>query len=84
MNVSLTPELERMIHERIASGQYNNASEVIREALRLMANRDTLGIFYDEWLAAQIEVGWMETERGETEPHEMDSIIAEAMSGEIR
>lgn len=34
MNVSLTPELERLIHERVESGLYNNASEVIREALR--------------------------------------------------
>jgi len=84
MNVSLTPELEKMVQERIASGQYNNASEVIREALRLMVQRDTIGIFYDEWLAAQIEIGWMEAERGETEPHEMDSILLEAVSGEKR
>jgi len=34
MNVSLTPELERLVHERVESGLYNNASEVIREALR--------------------------------------------------
>ena len=36
MHISLTPRLERMIKEKVASGQYNNASEVVREALRLM------------------------------------------------
>ena len=34
MNVSLTPELERIISEKVSSGLYNNASEVVREALR--------------------------------------------------
>ncbi len=36
MNVSLTPELEKFIRDRVASGLYNNASEVVREALRLL------------------------------------------------
>ncbi|TDI42129.1 MAG: type II toxin-antitoxin system ParD family antitoxin [Acidobacteria bacterium] len=36
MNVSLTPELETMIHERVATGRYHSASEVVREALRLL------------------------------------------------
>jgi antitoxin ParD1/3/4 len=42
MNVSLTPELEEMIAERVASGLYASASEVIREALRLLDERDRL------------------------------------------
>jgi uncharacterized protein len=35
MNVSLTAELEKYVRHKVASGLYNNASEVIREALRL-------------------------------------------------
>jgi uncharacterized protein len=35
MNVSLTAELEKYVRGKVASGLYNNASEVIREALRL-------------------------------------------------
>jgi len=35
MNLSLTPNLEQFIRDRAASGDYNNASEVVREALRL-------------------------------------------------
>ena len=34
MNVSLTDELEMVIEEKVKSGLYNNASEVVRDALR--------------------------------------------------
>jgi putative addiction module CopG family antidote len=40
MNVSLTPALEKYIRRKVASGLYNNASEVIREALRLLLERE--------------------------------------------
>jgi len=42
MNISLTPHLEEMIREKIASGSYNSASEVVREALRLLELEDQL------------------------------------------
>lgn len=35
MNISLTAPLEALVQEKVASGFYNNASEVVREALRL-------------------------------------------------
>jgi len=34
MNVSLTKELERVVENKVKSGLYNNASEVVRDALR--------------------------------------------------
>jgi len=40
MNISLTPHLEEMIRAKIASGSYNSASEVVREALRLLEEED--------------------------------------------
>jgi antitoxin ParD1/3/4 len=40
MNVSLTPELAKLVEEKVASGLYGSASEVIREALRLLADSD--------------------------------------------
>ena len=40
MNVSLTPELERLKSEKVESGLYQTASEVVREALRLLRDRD--------------------------------------------
>jgi antitoxin ParD1/3/4 len=42
MNVNLTPELEALIQRKVASGLYNNQSEVVREALRLLAEQDRL------------------------------------------
>jgi antitoxin ParD1/3/4 len=36
MNISLTPALEKLVRQHVKSGHYNNASEVIRAALRLM------------------------------------------------
>ncbi len=42
MNVSLTPELEEIVAARVSSGRYASASEVIREALRLLEERDQL------------------------------------------
>jgi antitoxin ParD1/3/4 len=40
MNISLTPKLEDFVKAKVKSGDYNNASEVIREALRVMRERD--------------------------------------------
>ncbi len=42
MNISLTPVLEEMVRAKVESGYYNNASEVIREALRLMETNELL------------------------------------------
>ena len=41
MNVSLTPELEKFIRKKVSSGLYNNASEVVREALRLLVRQES-------------------------------------------
>jgi antitoxin ParD1/3/4 len=40
MNVSLTPELAQFIDVKVGSGRYNSASEVVREALRLLEEHD--------------------------------------------
>ncbi len=41
MNVSLTPELEEFVSAKVGSGRYNSASEVVREALRLLEEYDS-------------------------------------------
>ncbi len=40
MNVSLTHELEKFVDAKVESGRYNSASEVVREALRLLEEHD--------------------------------------------
>ncbi len=42
MNVSLTPELDKFIADKVASGRYTSASEVVREALRLLEEHEKL------------------------------------------
>ena len=54
MNVSLTPELERFVDAKVESGLYNNASEVVREGLRLLKEQDEIRLRWRE----QIERGW--------------------------
>jgi antitoxin ParD1/3/4 len=41
MNVSLTPDLEEFVSAKVESGRYNSASEVVREALRLLEEHDS-------------------------------------------
>ena len=47
MNVSLTPELERSVAERVASGRYRTASEVVRAALRLLEKEEKEELPYE-------------------------------------
>ena len=42
MNVNLTPQLEELVRSKVASGLYTSASEVVREALRLMEEQDRM------------------------------------------
>ena len=65
MNVSLTPELERLIHKRVESGLYLSASEVVREALRLLDERDKLQALKHEELRREIQIGIDQADRGE-------------------
>jgi antitoxin ParD1/3/4 len=40
INVNLTPQLEALVRSKVASGLYTSASEVVREALRLLEEQD--------------------------------------------
>jgi len=57
MNISLTQELERLVQSHVDSGLYNNASEVVREALRLFLKENSLNIAYDNWIKTEITEG---------------------------
>ena len=61
MNVSLTPELERLVNDKVESGLYQTASEVVREALRLLKERDLAR----EQLRANVQAGFDHFARGE-------------------
>jgi putative addiction module CopG family antidote len=65
MNVSLTPELEELVQKKVQSGRYTSASEVIRDALRLLAERDELREVELQALRDRVEQGLAEARRGE-------------------
>ena len=57
MNVSLTPELERLILLKVKTGRYSSSSEVIREAPRLMDERDQLQALHKDEIRHRIASG---------------------------
>jgi antitoxin ParD1/3/4 len=65
MNVSLTPELEKLVQEKAKSGRYNSASEVMREALRLLEEQDQLRAIRLEEVRKKIAAGLESLDRGE-------------------
>lgn len=62
MHISLTPELENAVKAKVKSGLYNNASEVVREALRQSLSRER----EHEWLAREAAIGFAQLESGQT------------------
>lgn len=77
MNVNLSDTFETYIKEQIAAGTYNNASEVVREALRLKMQQDEIHRAKVQAFQAAVTEG---LNSGEPTSLDMDSIIAEAKS----
>lgn len=73
MNISLTPHLEDLVKGKVESGFYNSASEVMREALRLLEERDQLRALRFEELRREIRQG---IDSGPATPLEMEMIKA--------
>jgi len=61
MHIVLTPELERAVKAKVDSGLFNNASEVIREALPLSLKMEA----ENEWLKREAAIGYAQLEAGE-------------------
>ena len=57
ININLTPQLEAMVRDKVAGGLYGSASEVVREALRLMQEQDQLRAIKLGQLRADIRAG---------------------------
>lgn len=64
MNVSLTPELEQIVNFKVQSGLYNSASEVVREGIRLLQQRDELRELKLKALRTEIQKGIDDLEAG--------------------
>jgi antitoxin ParD1/3/4 len=75
MNVSLTPELEKLVTRKVQSGLYQSASEVIREGLRLLEDQDRLRELHLAEVRKKIQAGLNQLDRGEGIPG--DQVYAE-------
>ncbi len=64
MNVHLTPELEQVVQAKVQSGRYNSASEVVREALRIMEQRDEVRSIQLQELRNRMDRALAESARG--------------------
>ena len=68
MNVSLTPELKRIVNQRVVSGLYGSASEVVRAALRLLVAQEEVRRIELAGLRKQVAVGLHQLDRGQRRP----------------
>ena len=72
---TLSDDDEHLVRELVASGRYTSASAVMREGLRLIAERERAGSAALEALRTDIRLG---LESGPPEPHDMAEVLAEA------
>lgn len=79
MNVSLTPELENLVQEKVKSGNYNSASEVIREALRLLKEQDQLREIRREEVRREVMKGVEQIKNGEFTTYNSAEEMAESI-----
>lgn len=77
MNVSLTPDLEKYVQDKVDTGRYRSSSEVVREALRLLEEKDQERAQRLVWLKAEIQRG---IDSGPSRPLDMKTVIAKAKS----
>ncbi len=71
LNINLTPQLEKLVRQKVDSGRYNSASEVVREALRLMERHNELHSLQLERLRRHIREG---LDSGPARPWNVDEI----------
>jgi len=77
MNVSLTRQLEGFIEKKVRTGKYQTASEVVREGLRLLEDRDAERGLRLRRLREEIRVGLDQVEKGQVGPFDVKRIKAE-------
>lgn len=75
MNVSLTPELDRFVREAVVGGRYQSSSEVVRDALRLLQDRQRHDALELDILRAEMQRG---IDSGPATPLDMRSIKTRA------
>ena len=84
MNVSLTPELNEYVSEKVKGGLYTSASEVIREGLRLMKEQDLVREARLTELRHAVQAGIGQLENGRYTEYESADALQQALQAEMR
>lgn len=74
MNISLTSTLEQWINDKVQSGLYNSASEVVREALRLLIEQEHLRKLRIDMLRKEIIIGVHELDANKSRPFDATAV----------
>ena len=77
MNLSLSPKLEKLVKDKVASGMYHSVSEVVREALTVLEERDQLRQRRLDQLRREIARGVEQVEQGQVRPFDAEEIKVE-------
>jgi antitoxin ParD1/3/4 len=78
MHISLTPELEIRVKQKVASGYYNNASEVIRDALRFWEkNEELVQHMKLEMLKERLSIGAEQAKQGKFVAQSVSDVVTE-------
>jgi len=77
MNVSLTRKLERWIGSKVKEGKYQTASEVVRDAVRQLAEREERRKLELQHLRREINIGLKQLDQGEVGTFDFETIKAE-------
>ena len=71
MNITIAPEYEALVQDKVERGHYHNAEAVVEDALRLLDARDQV-----QHLKHLVALGIAQADRGETVPY-TDELLAE-------
>jgi antitoxin ParD1/3/4 len=74
MELTVSPELQQIVREKVESGDDASADDLLREALQLLDDRDRLRAWKLEELRKEIAVGIQQAEQGMVAPLDMDAI----------
>lgn len=74
MNVTLRPELERFVEERIRAGQFENPDDAINAALTTLREQETLTADDVAELRREIAIGIEQLDRGESAPWDAEAL----------
>jgi len=83
MNVSLPESLTEFVEGELATGEYGSASEVVRDALRLLKREKALEQERLEILRREVMIGWNQADQGQLSERTVEQIEADVAKDDV-